>query len=42
MVIVYKDGGKLSCNYCEFTCSEIIADDIYIVPFEEIECIMED
>lgn len=41
MVIVYMDGGKLECSNAEFFSSNIIADDIYAVPFDEVDCIVE-
>ena len=43
MFIVYYDGSKLECSKIEYYGgSELIADDVYIVPLVEVDAIVED
>lgn len=43
MFIVYYDGSKLECHKIEYYGgSELIADDVYLVPLAEVDAIVED
>ena len=42
MKILYSDGGVLECEEIEIGCGELLADDIYTVPLDEIERIVSD
>ena len=42
MVIIYSDGSKLECSKVEFYGSTVYADDCYIVPMCDVDCIVDD
>ena len=37
MRVVYKDGGVLTCSRIEFYELAIYADEVYVVPYDEID-----
>ena len=39
MTIIYKDGGKLECSSIEIYGNTLYADDIYIIPIDDVELI---
>lgn len=42
MIINYKDGGKLQCTVIEIAGNDIIADEMYVIPVEDIADITDD
>ena len=42
MKIIYTDGGVLECSYIKVWGGELVADDIYVIPLDEVESIEED
>lgn len=39
MTIIYKDGGTLECSSIEVCGDAFYADDIYIIPIDDVELI---
>ena len=41
MKIIFRDGGKLDCCYIFCSYQGCVADDIYKIPYEEIDEIVD-
>lgn len=42
MQINYKDGGRLECTVIEIAGTDLIADEIWVIPIDEIADITDD